>query len=78
MQMNPKTLYEKYEKDPKIKKKTLSVMELFSVQSKNAETGRIPHNECGSANTHILSQDPVYMSNHVQEITLSIKSFATH
>ena len=68
-----KTLYEKYEKDPKIKKKTLPVMELFSTIKERAETGRIYIMNVDHANTHSSFKDPVYMSNLCQEITLPTK-----
>ena len=69
-----KTLYEKYEKDPKIKKKTLPAMELFSALIKErAETGRIYIMNVDHANTHSSFKDPVYMSNLCQEITLPTK-----
>jgi len=69
-----KELYEKYEKDSKIKKKTLSAMQLFSALIKErAETGRIYIMNVDHANTHSSFKDTVYMSNLCQEITLPTK-----
>ncbi len=69
-----KKLYEKYEKDTKIKKKTLPAMELFSALVKErAETGRIYIMNVDHANTHSSFKDTVYMSNLCQEITLPTK-----
>ena len=69
-----KELYEKYEKDPKITKKTMSAMQLFSALIKErAETGRIYIMNVDHANTHSSFKDTVYMSNLCQEITLPTK-----
>ena len=69
-----KRLYEKYEKDSKIKKKTLPAMTLFSALVKErAETGRIYIMNVDHANTHSSFKDKVYMSNLCQEITLPTK-----
>tara|TARA_B100001057_G_scaffold131254_1_gene130389 strand:+ start:13940 stop:16270 length:2331 start_codon:yes stop_codon:yes gene_type:complete len=67
-------LYTKYEKDPKIKKKTVPAMELFSdMLRERAETGRIYLMNVDHANTHSSFKDTVYMSNLCQEITLPTK-----
>ena len=69
-----KELYEKYEKDPSIKKKTLPAMQLFSALIKErAETGRIYIMNVDHTNTHSSFKDTVYMSNLCQEITLPTK-----
>ena len=69
-----KELYEKYEKDPSIKKKTLPAMQLFSALIKErAETGRIYIMNVDHSNTHSSFKDTVYMSNLCQEITLPTK-----
>ena len=69
-----KELYEKYEKDPKITKKTLPAMQLFSALIKErAETGRIYIMNVDHSNTHSSFKDTVYMSNLCQEITLPTK-----
>ncbi|MBR19842.1 MAG: ribonucleoside-diphosphate reductase subunit alpha [Euryarchaeota archaeon] len=69
-----KELYEKYEKDNKVKKKVMSAMQLFSALIKErAETGRIYIMNVDHCNTHSSFKDPVYMSNLCQEITLPTK-----
>ena len=69
-----KELYEKYEKDKKIKRKTLPAMQLFSALIKErAETGRIYIMNVDHSNTHSSFKDTVYMSNLCQEITLPTK-----
>ena len=69
-----KKLYEKYEKDSKIKKKVLPAMTLFSALVKErAETGRIYIMNVDHANSHSSFKDKVYMSNLCQEITLPTK-----
>ena len=69
-----KDLYEKYEKDKTIKKKTLPAMQLFSALIKErAETGRIYIMNVDHSNTHSSFKDTVYMSNLCQEITLPTK-----
>ncbi len=69
-----KELYEKYEKDKTIKKKTLPAMQLFSALIKErAETGRIYIMNVDHSNTHSSFKDTVYMSNLCQEITLPTK-----
>jgi len=68
------SLYEKYERSTKIKKKTISAMELFSALIKErAETGRIYVMNVDHCNTHSSFKDTVYMSNLCQEITLPTK-----
>ena len=67
-------LYTKYEKDSKIRKKTLPAMTLFSALIKErAETGRIYIMNVDHTNTHSSFKDTVYMSNLCQEITLPTK-----
>ena len=59
-----KTLYEKYEKDNSIKKKSVSAMDLFTEMLKErAETGRIYIMNVDHANTHSSFKDRVHMSN---------------
>ena len=67
-------LYKLAEKDPKVKKKTIPAMELFSSMLKErAETGRIYLMNVDHANTHSSFKDTVYMSYLCQEITLPTK-----
>ena len=67
-------LYTLAEKNPKVKKKTIPAMELFSSMLKErAETGRIYLMNVDHANTHSSFKDTVYMSNLCQEITLPTK-----
>jgi len=67
-------LYKSAEKNPKIKKKTIPAMELFSSMLKErAETGRIYLMNVDHTNTHSSFKDTVYMSNLCQEITLPTK-----
>ena len=67
-------LYKLAEKNPKVKKKTIPAMELFSSMLKErAETGRIYLMNVDHANTHSSFKDTVYMSNLCQEITLPTK-----
>ena len=69
-----KILYEKYEKNTKIKKTKISAMDLFSALVKErAETGRIYIMNVDHANNHSSFKDTVYMSNLCQEITLPTK-----
>tara|TARA_B100001248_G_scaffold131188_1_gene98438 strand:+ start:12380 stop:14719 length:2340 start_codon:yes stop_codon:yes gene_type:complete len=69
-----KILYEKYEKNTKIKKTKISAMNLFSALVKErAETGRIYIMNVDHANNHSSFKDTVYMSNLCQEITLPTK-----
>jgi len=69
-----KELYEKYERSTKIKKHTVSAMDLFSALIKErAETGRIYIMNVDHCNTHSSFLDTVYMSNLCQEITLPTK-----
>ena len=64
-------LYVKYEKDKKIKKKTVSAQELFfDLLKERAETGRIYIMNIDHTNTHSSFKDKVNMSNLCQEITL--------
>jgi len=66
-----KELYEKYEKTPGIRKKTVSGLELFSALLKErAETGRIYIMNIDHVNSHSSFKDSVSMSNLCQEITL--------
>jgi ribonucleoside-diphosphate reductase alpha chain len=69
-----KELYEKAERNTKIKKKTIKAMDLFSaLLRERAETGRIYIMNVDHANTHSSFKDTVYMSNLCQEITLPTK-----
>ena len=64
-------LYEQYEQDSSIRKKTIPAMELFSdLIKERAETGRIYIMNVDHANTHSSFKSTVYMSNLCQEITL--------
>jgi ribonucleoside-diphosphate reductase alpha chain len=64
-------LYKKYEKDPKIKKKTIPIQDLFfDLLKERAETGRIYIMNIDHANSHSSFKDKVNMSNLCQEITL--------
>jgi ribonucleoside-diphosphate reductase alpha chain len=64
-------LYLQYEKDKKIRKKTISAQELiFDLLKERAETGRIYIMNIDHANTHSSFKDKVNMSNLCQEITL--------
>lgn len=70
-------LYEKYEADPKIRKKTVSALELFSnFLQERKDTGRIYLMNVDHANDHgsfDKTKAPVKMSNLCQEITLVTK-----
>ena len=67
-------LYKKYEKDPKVKKKTIPAQELFfDLLKERAETGRIYIMNIDHCNTHSSFKDQVHMSNLCQEITLPTK-----
>jgi len=64
-------LYEKYEKDPKIKKKSIPARELFSIfATERKETGRIYVFNVDNVNQHSNFDVPVTTSNLCQEITL--------
>ncbi len=64
-------LYEKYEKDPSVKKKTINAQELIlDLLKERAETGRVYIMNIDHSNTHSSFKDKVYMSNLCQEITL--------
>jgi ribonucleoside-diphosphate reductase alpha chain len=64
-------LYVSYEKDPSIKKKTISAQELiFSLLKERAETGRIYIMNLDHCNSHSSFKDKIEMSNLCQEITL--------
>jgi ribonucleoside-diphosphate reductase alpha chain len=67
-------LYIKYESDPKIRKKTLKAMDVFSIfLTERKETGRIYLMNIDHANTHgsfIEEVCPITQSNLCQEITL--------
>ena len=67
-------LYTTYENDEEIPKETIKARELFLALTKErAETGRIYVMNIDHCNTHSSFQDPVYMSNLCQEITLPTK-----
>lgn len=64
-------LYESYETDPSIRKKTISAIELFSVlMTERKETGRIYIFNVDNVNTHSNFNVPITTSNLCQEITL--------
>ena len=64
-------LYEKYEKDKTVARKTISAQELFfDLLKERAETGRIYIMNLDHCNSHSSFKDKVYMSNLCQEITL--------
>jgi len=59
-----KTLYEKYERSTKIKKKRIPAMELFGdLLKERTETGRIYIMNVDHSNTHSSFKDTIYMSN---------------
>jgi len=69
-----KKLYEKYERSTKIKKKTVSAVDLFSdFMKERKDTGRIYFQNVDHCNTHSSFKVPIYMSNLCQEITLPTK-----
>ena len=64
-------LYEKYEADESIARKTVKAQELFlNLAKERAETGRIYIMNIDHCNEHSSFNVPVYMSNLCQEITL--------
>jgi ribonucleoside-diphosphate reductase alpha chain len=69
-----KRLYERYEANPKIRKKTLKAVDLFTqFMSERKNTGRIYWMNVDHANTHgayIESEAPIRQSNLCAEITL--------
>ena len=68
------TLYEKYERNKKIPRKTINAQKLFmELLRERAETGRIYIMNIDHCNTHSSFKDKVYMSNLCQEITLPTK-----
>jgi ribonucleoside-diphosphate reductase alpha chain len=72
-----RTLYEKYEKSTKIRKKTLSAIDLFSAfMQERKDTGRIYLQNVDHANDHgsfIKELAPIRMSNLCSEIDLPTK-----
>ena len=67
-------LYEKYERNKKIPRKTINAQKLFmELLKERAETGRIYIMNIDHCNTHSSFKDKVYMSNLCQEITLPTK-----
>lgn len=67
-------LYEKYEADTSISRKTVKAQELFlDLMKERAETGRIYIMNIDHCNSHSSFDVPVYMSNLCQEITLPTK-----
>jgi len=72
-----KSLYEKYEKTRKIRKKTLPALEVFNMFiTERKETGRIYLQNVDHANTHgAFMEDvaPIHQSNLCQEIDLPSK-----
>lgn len=75
-----RTLYEKYESDPSIRKKTVAAIDLFSAfLQERKDTGRIYLMNVDHANDHgsfDKYQAPVRMSNLCQEIDLPTKPLA--
>lgn len=66
-----KTLYEKYETMPGLRKKVVSAIDLFTqLLKERAETGRIYIMNIDHCNSHSSFKDSVTMSNLCQEITL--------
>lgn len=64
-------LYEKYEKDPTIRKKTIPASELFTkLMIERKDTGRIYIFNVDNVNDHSSFLDPIKMSNLCAEITL--------
>ncbi len=64
-------LYEKYEADPTIKKRTISAQELFSkLMVERKDTGRIYIFNVDNVNDHSSFLEPIRMSNLCAEITL--------
>jgi ribonucleoside-diphosphate reductase alpha chain len=71
-------LYEKYEKDSSIRKKTVNARELFSqLMIERKETGRIYVFNVDNVNDHSNFKVPVTTSNLCQEITLPTVPMAT-
>ncbi len=67
-------LYTAYENEETIPKATIKARALFlALVKERAETGRIYIMNIDHCNTHSSFQDPVYMSNLCQEITLPTK-----
>jgi ribonucleoside-diphosphate reductase alpha chain len=67
-------LYTAYENEEEIPKTTIKARALFlALMKERAETGRIYIMNIDHCNTHSSFQDPVYMSNLCQEITLPTK-----
>ena len=67
-------LYEKYEADETISRKTIPARDLFlALMKERAETGRIYIMNIDHCNSHSSFNVPVYMSNLCQEITLPTK-----
>jgi ribonucleoside-diphosphate reductase alpha chain len=64
-------LYEKYEADPTIRRKTVKAVDLFtSLVQERAQTGRIYIMHADHMNTHSAFDERVYMSNLCVEIAL--------
>lgn len=64
-------LYEKYEADPTIRKKTVSAQELFTkLMMERKDTGRIYIFNVDNVNDHSSFMEPIKMSNLCAEITL--------
>ena len=68
-----RTLYEKYERSTKIRKKTIPAIDLFSAfMQERKDTGRIYFQNVDHCNDHgsFVKEVPIKMSNLCQEITL--------
>lgn len=77
-QKNFAKLYEKYEKDPKIVKKQLPAVDVFSkLLSERFETGRIYIMHADHVNTHSSFYEAVKMTNLCTEITLPTSPVTT-
>lgn len=68
---NFEKLYKQYEKDPKITKKTLPALEVFTkIMQERFETGRIYIMNADHVNSHGSFYEPIKMTNLCTEITL--------
>lgn len=72
-------LYEKYEADPSVKKKTVKAFDLFTqLMIERKETGRIYVFNVDNINTHNNFNLGITMSNLCQEIVLPVVPMATY
>lgn len=71
---NFKELYEKYEQDTTIRKKTVKALDLFSLFiQERKDTGRIYLSNVDNVNEHSSFHNPIKMTNLCVEITLTTK-----